>query len=193
MSSNAYIGRSQDLDPAPAWFVTHEFVRQFHVDLPLEEVSTWLNDPATFIEGQVWPWRVEFHGGGMEEGVKCNHHGPFLNLPAIVWEVQPGAYRDLRYLYGAYAISPRLVRPTRLQFRTQARRSGGTDVRVVMDCHVHRRFAWAWTRMQRFFWGSFHRWLRRGVEKRRLKAEYEALAALPFVNASFPTTLGTRR
>lgn len=193
MTSHASVKPLQPGDGAPPSFRRHRFERSFHVDLPVEEVWDWLNDPETFVKGQVWPWRVEFIGGGMEPGVLCNHHGPFMSFPGVIGEVRAPAYRDLEYLYGAYALSPRLVRPTRLQFWTRARRDGGTDVRLAIDCLVHRRFTGIWSRLQRFFWGSFHRWMTRGVARRRRKARRSALAALPFVNARLPSTARTRR
>ncbi len=188
MSSHSYISRLRNGDAAPEHFVRHEFVRHFHVDLPLADVWAWLNDPETFIRGQIWPWRVEFIGGGMEPGVLCNHTGPWMNFPAIIGEVREPVYRDLQYLYGAYAISHRLVRPKRLQFWTKARPSGGTDVRIALECYTHRRFARIWSGMQRLFWARFPRWMLRAVHKKQRKARNAVLARLPFVNASMPST-----
>lgn len=108
---------------APEGFVGHAYQKTFFVDHPIERVWPWLNDPATFVDGQVWPFRVEFVNGGFEPGVLNVHHGPFLNAAGVVGEVRgPGdepAYRELKYFYGSYALSPRLARPTRLQFWTE--------------------------------------------------------------------------
>ena len=41
---------------------------------PLDRVWAWLNDPATLVEGQLWPYRVEFVDGGFEPGVLNVHH-----------------------------------------------------------------------------------------------------------------------
>jgi hypothetical protein len=85
---------------APSGFVSHAYRSSFVVPVGVERVWEWLNDPATFTEGQVWPFRVEFVDGGFEPGVLNVHHGPFLNVAGIIGEVRdprPGipAYRDL--------------------------------------------------------------------------------------------------
>ena len=66
------------------------------------------------------------------------------------------AYRDLKYFYGSYAISPRLVRPTRLRFWTE-QPGGHTLVTLQVDSLVRRRFVRAWDMSQRLFWGRFPR------------------------------------
>jgi hypothetical protein len=100
---------------APPGFVDHVHRYGFSTPHPPGRVWAWLNDPATFTEGQIWPFRVEFVDGGFEPGVLNAHHGPFLNLAGAIGEVQGFergvAHRDLKYFYGSYAISPRLVRP----------------------------------------------------------------------------------
>ena len=188
MASNAHIAPLRDGDRAPSTFVRHRFVRLLHVDFPVQEVWEWLSDPSTFVDGQIWPWRVEFMGA-FEEGVYCNHHGPLMSFPGVVGKMCAPRYRDLRYLYGAYAISPRLVRPTRLQFWTNPCGKGGTDVSIAIDALVHRRFGGVWTRLQRFFWGSFGRWLERGVRKRRRRAS----AARSLVSFDLPGRSSPRR
>ncbi len=147
---------------APAGFVSHVYRRTFRVPHPVGRVWGWLNDPATFVEGQVWPFRVEFVDGGFEPGVLNVHHGPFMSFAGAIGEVSEPedgpAYRDLKYFYGSYAISPRLVRPTRLQFWTE--RSGeGAAVTLQVDSFVRRRFAWPWDLLQRGFWSWFPRWM----------------------------------
>src|SRR5918998_6338175 len=106
---------------APDGFVEHAYQKTFSVAHPIGRAWAWLNDPATFVEGQVWPFRVEFVDGGFEPGILNVHHGPLLNVAGAIGEVRGPdaggpAYRDLEYFYGSYAISPRLARPTRLQF-----------------------------------------------------------------------------
>jgi len=64
--------------------------------------------------------------GGFEPVVLNVHHGPFLDVASVVGEVREPrpnllAYQDLKYFYGSYVISPRLVRPTRLQFWAEAK------------------------------------------------------------------------
>jgi hypothetical protein len=126
-----------------------------------------LNDPATFTEGQVWPFRVEFIDGGFEPGVLNAHHGPFLNLAGVIGEVlgfERGiAYRELKYFYGSYAISPRLVRPTRLQFWAEES-AGGTLVTLQVDSLVRRPFRRAWDLWQQIFWSRFPRWMASALE-----------------------------
>jgi hypothetical protein len=48
--------------------VPHVYRRSFATPFVVERVWEWLNDPATFAEGQVWPFRVEFVDGGFEPG-----------------------------------------------------------------------------------------------------------------------------
>jgi hypothetical protein len=122
----------------PEGFVEHAFQKTFFVGHPVGRVWAWLNDPATFVEGQVWPFRVEFVDGGFEPGVLNVHHGPFLNV--------------------AGAISPRLARPTRLQFWAEEG-GGGTLVTLRLDALVRRPFVRAWDLGQRAFWSRFPRWM----------------------------------
>jgi len=135
----------------------------FRTPHPIGRVWAWLNDPATFVEGQVWPYRVEFVDGGFEPGVLNVHHGPFLNVAGIIGEVRDpeagrAAFRDLQYFYGSYAISPRLFRPTRLRF--WAEESGrGTTFTLQLDCLARRPFARSWSVAQGIFWSRFPRWM----------------------------------
>jgi hypothetical protein len=148
---------------APDGFVEHAYQKIFPVDHPIGRVWAWLNDPATFVEGQIWPFRVEFVDGGFEPGALNVHHGPFLNVAGAIGAVRgPGeegpAYRDLKYFYGSYAISPRLARPTRLQF--WAEEAGGeTVVTVRLEALVRRPFAGIWDLSQRIFWSRLPRWM----------------------------------
>ncbi len=153
---------------APPGFVPHVYQRSFVASLPIERVWAWLNDPATFTEGQVWPFRVEFVDGGFEPGVLNVHHGPFLNAAGIIGEVRdprPGvpAYRDLKYFYGSYALSPRLVRPTRLQFWAEEtdREGGRTLVTLQLDSLVWSPFVPLWDRSQEVFWARFPVWMKK--------------------------------
>ena len=78
-----------------------------------------LNRRETFVEGQVFPYRVEFENGHNEGFFEANelniHHGPLLSVHGAIGEVGP-QYRSLNYFYGSYVISFRLVRPTKLEF-----------------------------------------------------------------------------
>ncbi len=153
--------------PAPG-FEEHAFEKSFVVSAPRERCWAWLENPATFTEGQVWPYRVEFvscdsRPPGFHEGGLNIHHGPFLHLPAVLGEIREGEYRDLLYFYGSYVISPRLLRPTRLRFwvSDEAPPGGGTEVRLRLDSYVRRGFAGIWTAGQRVFWSRFPRWMER--------------------------------
>ena len=151
---------------APPGFVEHAYERSFVAPFPVGLVWSWLNDPATFTEGQVWPYRVEFVRGGFEPGVLNVHHGPFLNAAGVIGEVRapaPGVpgYRDLKYFYGSYALSPRLVRPIRLRFWAEeaSARTTGTRVSLELDALVRRPFVPAWELSQRVFWSRFPAWM----------------------------------
>lgn len=149
---------------APPEFAPHAYRRSFVTPFPVGVVWAWLNDPATFTDSQMWPFRVEFVDGGFEPGVLNVHHGPFLNVAGVIGEVRdprPGAvaYRDLKYFYGSYAISPRLVRPTRLRFWAEETVSAaGTLVTLQLDSLVRRPFKRPWDISQRIFWSRFPRW-----------------------------------
>lgn len=161
---------------APPGFVPHVYRSVFEVPYPWKRVWGWLNDPATFTGGQVWPFRVEFLDGGFEPGVLNVHHGPFINFAGVIGEVRsPGegaaGYRDLKYFYGSYALSPRLCRPTRLQFWVEeppdAAGPGRETSRVTLqlDSLVRRSFLRPWHLSQRLFWSRFPGWMRAGLDK----------------------------
>ncbi|MEM1057383.1 MAG: hypothetical protein AAGI52_17840 [Bacteroidota bacterium] len=151
----------------PPGFRAHSYRRSWRVPQSREAVWAWLNDPATFTEGQVPPFRVEFVGpdgsaGGFREGVFTAHHGPGMLFAGVLGEQTdpaPGrtAYRDLRYTYGSYALSLRLARPTRLQFWADAIGDDATEVRVQLDADVTTAFVPVWAGAMRVFWGGFGR------------------------------------
>ncbi len=70
-------------------------------------------------------------------------------------------YRDLKYFYGSYALSPRLVRPTRLRFWAEetASPTGGTRVSLELDALVRRPFVPVWELSQKIFWSRFPVWM----------------------------------
>jgi len=154
---------------APEGFVLYPFRKSFVAPFGVEAVWRWLNDPATFVESQVWPFRVEFVDGGFEPGVLNVHHGPGLNAAGVIGEVRKPApenggvgFRDLKYFYGSYAVSPRLFRPTRLRFWAEASPDGaGTLVTLRLDALVRGPFAGIWGFSQRAFWARFPRWMER--------------------------------
>jgi hypothetical protein len=70
------------------------------VPFEIGRVWRWLNDPASFVEGQIWRFRVEFVDGGFEPGVLNVHHGPSLSGAGVIGEVREPRpdlppYRDL--------------------------------------------------------------------------------------------------
>ncbi len=165
-------------DPAPQatppGFVPHAYEKTFATPHERAAVWAWLCDPATFTEGQVWPFRVEFvhpetgAPAGFEEGVLNVHHGPLILFAGVLGEIRAPEYRDLRYFYGSYAISLRLIRPTRLQFWLSdlggsGAPGGGTIVRLRLDSAVRPWLGALWTRAQGVFWDRFPRWMERSL------------------------------
>ena len=154
---------------APSGFVTHRHEAGFTVPHGVEPVWAWLNDPATFTDSQVPPWRVEFLDtpdgrSGFEEGVLNVHHGPLMNFAGVLTEIDPGRYRDLQYFYGSYAVSLRLIRPTRLQFWVEPA-DAGTAVSLQVDSLVRSWVVGPWSLVQRVFWRRFAHWLDRSVAR----------------------------
>ncbi len=170
------------LAPAPPpGFRAHSFARTYHVPHPREAVWRWLSDPATFVDGQVPPFRVEFvparEGGpdGFASGVFTAHHGPGMLFAGVLGEQTPPApgqtaYRDLQYGYGSYALSLRLARPTRLQFWADARGPHATEVTVQLDADIRATFVPVWDCAMRTFWAGFGTALDRQVAARELGA-----------------------
>lgn len=152
----------------PRGFVHDRIERSFHVAAPLAATWGWLCDPATFVDSQVWPWRVEFVDprtgapAGFGVGVLTTHHGPLMNFSGVITAVEDD-YRDLQYSYGAYAISPRIARPTRLQFWARAVGDRATIVDLQVDAFVRTPLLRPWTLGNRLFWTRFGTWMSRSV------------------------------
>ena len=145
----------------PPGFVDHAFEHAFEVGAPPSSVWAWLNDPDTFVRGQVWPFRVEFvsaspdEPAGFHRGGLNIHHGPLMSLPGTLTEIRDEEYRDLQYFSGSYVLSLRLIRPTRLEFWLTDMSHGGTRVRLRLSGFVRRPLAGIWTAAQRIFWRRF--------------------------------------
>ena len=161
---------------APPHWRAHVYERSFDTARPRAAVWAWLNEPATFVDTQVPPYRVEFlddtsERGGMTPGTYNVHHGPLLLFAGVVGDrADPDpddpsrpAVRDLHYGYGSHAISMRLIRPTLLRFTAEHLSPSDTRLTLRVESLTHPRVAGLWTAVQRPFWSMFPRWLERSV------------------------------
>ncbi len=156
--------------PAPGFDRTgYEHV--WTIDRPRSAVWAWLCDPATFVDGQIPPYRVEFLTNdagetGFAEGVYNSHVGPFMNFSGILGTIQHERYRDLHYFYGSYAVSHALFRPTRLQFWVEDGATPGTTVmRLQVDADVRKKAQKLWIGAMRTFWKRFGSWCESAVSE----------------------------
>ena len=158
------------IQPPPPGFKTHAY--SFEVEIPAEEkyVWQWLNDPKTFTDTQVWPYKVEFYSpdperipNGFHEGVLTNHTGPLINFAGKLTKIEEH-YRDLQYFYGSYAFRFNWFRPFRLEFHA-TENNGHTTVRCTLSTYVKPGLYNLWERSQRIFWRRFKRWSRKSVLK----------------------------
>ncbi len=157
--------------PCPPRFKENSYRREYHIDFPEQQLWAWLNDPKTFTDHQVWPFKVEFvltpgQTQAFEQGVFNAHHGPLMSFSGVIGEVTPH-YRDLTYLYGSYFLSMRLVRPHRLQFWTE-RRDGRTILTLQLDSYVYSGMEGAWNWAMKIFWRRFGKWANQSIRKRNL-------------------------
>lgn len=153
----------------PPGFVANVYTHSWQIPRPRAAVWKWLCDPSTFVDGQVWPYRVEFLAndegpGGFRPGVYNAHTGPFMCFAGVLGEIRDGEYRDLAYSYGSYALSHRFARPTRLQFWAADAPDGSTELTLQADAFVHRKATKAWTRVMKLFWPRFGRWAEKAIE-----------------------------
>ena len=129
------------------------FEKEFILKSKQEESWKRLQQRETFVDAQIPPFRVEFDNkdqkGGFQEEELNIHHGPFLHLPAVVGKVSK-EYRDLKYLYGAYVISFRLIRPVRLEFFNREK-----SIKLRLESYVHPRLKIFWPQMNKIFWLFF--------------------------------------
>lgn len=107
----------------------------------------------TFVKGQFPLYKVEFdaplQSGAFLPGELNIHHGPFLSVHGAIGEISP-SYRDLKYFYGSYVLSFRLVRPVRLEFFKSQ-----NSIKVKLTSYVHPIFQPIWHLGLKFFWGTF--------------------------------------
>lgn len=142
----------QSEKPKQMTMLVYEQTYAFGVER-MPEVWRKLNLRETFVENQVFPYRVEFDAesqhGSMQPGELNIHHGPFLSAHGAVTEVS-ASYRGLQYFYGSYVLSFRLVRPVKLEFF----REGG-NLRMRITYFVAPWFAKIWRLFNRAFWRLF--------------------------------------
>lgn len=155
--------------PKPEAFRNHSYKRSYTIKYSEGQVWQWLNNPDTFKNNQVWPYRVVFtrtesQKHDFEEGVFNSHHGPLMSFTGVIGEVKP-SYRDLKYLYGSYFLSFRWIRPQRLQFWTEPQEDGHTTLTMQLDSYVKPSFYNFWNWGQGLFWGRFGRWANKSIAK----------------------------
>ncbi len=159
----------------PPGFVRHVYDHRWQIGRSRSSVWSWLCDPATFTDGQIPPFRVEFLTNaagetGFAEGVYNAHVGPFMSFSGVLGVIEPERYRDLQYFYGSYAISHALFRPTRLQFWLADGTDAGTTVlQLQLDTDVRRRAERAWARGMNLFWRRFGSWCERDIPNHWLR------------------------
>lgn len=159
----------------PAGFVRNVYEHRWKIGRPRSAVWSWLCDPATFVDGQIPPFRVEFltnpdGESGFAECVYNAHVGPFMSFSGVLGSIEPERYRDLQYFYGSYAISHALFRPTRLQFWVEDGAAEDTTVlRLQLDTDVRRRAERVWIRGMDLFWRRFGSWCERGIPNNWLR------------------------
>lgn len=161
------------LQAPPPGFKDHKLIFNFEVPAPSEKVWKWLNDPKTFTDSQIWPYKVEFYSpdpntiqNGFNEGVLTNHHGPLVNFAGIITKIDTGRYRDLQYTYGSYFLSFRWIRPYRLEFETEEK-DGVTYGKGTLSAYIKPSFEKIWSFSQGIFWKRFGKWANRSVLKGR--------------------------
>ena len=140
--------------PLPKKMKLHEFYLTWRFSKSAtEHIWNRLQKRETFTKGQLPPYQVEFESGeiegNFEQGELNIHHGPLLSAHGVIGEVNQ-SYRDLKYSYGSYAISFRLVRPVRLEFF-----KNDTSIKLKFTCQVHHWFYYIWHIMSEVFWRQF--------------------------------------
>ena len=140
--------------PLPKKMKIHEYKLKWKLSKgATNKIWERLQRRETFTKGQIPPYQVEFESGKnegkFEPGELNIHHGPFLSAHGIIGDVTQ-SYRDLKYSYGSYAISYRLVRPVRLEFWKLE-----TGIELKFTCQVNKLFYYPWHFLSEFFWRQF--------------------------------------
>ncbi|MEO9870836.1 hypothetical protein [Ekhidna sp.] len=158
------------LQPAPPNFRNHQHKFSFVIKSDESKVWQWLNDPKTFMNNQVWPYKVEFYSphppqiqNGFHEGVLTNHTGPLINFAGQLVSIKEN-YRDLQYFYGSYAIRFSWIRPYRLEFWTK-NMEGHTELTCAISSYVKPSMYSLWNKSQKFFWKRFKKWSTQSIMK----------------------------
>ena len=125
------------------------FIDQQQLDIKWKK----LQRRETFVNSQIPPYKVEFNyhkqEGFFEKNELNIHFGPFLHLPALVGDINDN-YRDLNYLYGAYVISFRIIRPVRLEFFKEEK-----SITLKLQSYVNPTLEKPWIYMNNIFWNFF--------------------------------------
>lgn len=140
--------------PLPKKMKLHEFSLSWKFSkTATDHIWDRLQKRETFTKGQLPPYQVEFETGKdtgyFEPGELNIHHGPLLSAHGVIGDVNDH-YRDLKYSYGSYALSFRLVRPVRLEFFKKER-----SIQLKFSVQVANWFYYPWHLMSAFFWRQF--------------------------------------
>lgn len=143
----------QEMSP-PKGFVLDVIEREFtYSDKEIASVWKRLQRRETFSKGQIFPYQVEFvadsQEGDFQTGELNIHHGPFLSVHGAIGEVRSD-YRDLRYFYGSYVLSFRLVRPLQLEFFRE-----GNHLKLKLRSYIRPWFKPFWRFGNFLLWSSF--------------------------------------
>jgi hypothetical protein len=158
------------LQPQPEGFIACSYTFNFEINAHPDKVWKWLNNPNTFTETQVWPYKVEFYSpdpvkipNGFNEGVYNIHYGPGINFAGQLITIKKD-YRDLQYFYGSYVISIRWIRPCRIEFWT-IEKNGITTIKCKVSYWVKPWIEFIWMKLQKLFWATFPRFARKNITK----------------------------
>lgn len=138
----------------PSFMVEHLVEKSFKLsEQKKQKVWNLLQKRETFTKGQIPPYRVEFDAPSQEGPFKTGelniHHGPFLSVHGEIGEIGD-SYRDLKYFYGSYVLSFRLIRPTRLEFFKHQ-----DSISLKIHSYVHPWVRSIWSLGNNIFWKFF--------------------------------------